>query len=92
MSKESIYRYLKSIHGRSVEAQLRKKRKRSVSKRIKGTLDGRTFIDKRPSSINTRMRICDAEFDFIVSGKGGKGILLVVVDRKLRVPSLSQYM
>ena len=50
-----------------------------------GTLDGRTFIDKRPSSINTRMRIGDAEVDFIVSGKGGKGILLVVVDRKLRV-------
>jgi transposase, IS30 family len=85
VSKESIYRYLKSIHGRGVEAQLRKKKKRRTSKRIKGTLDGRTFIDKRPSSINTRMRIGDAEFDFIVSGKGGRGILLVVVDRKLRV-------
>ena len=31
------------------------------------------------------MRIGDAEFDFIVSGKDGKGVLLVVVDRKLRV-------
>ena len=31
------------------------------------------------------MRIGDAEFDFIVSGKEGRGILLVVVDRKLRV-------
>lgn len=31
------------------------------------------------------MRIGDAEFDFIVSGKEGHGILLVVVDRKLRV-------
>ena len=85
VSKESIYRYLKSIHGRSIEAQLRKKKKRRINKRITGTLDGRTFIDKRPSSINTRMRIGDTEFDFIVSGKGGKGILLVVVDRKLRV-------
>lgn len=85
VSKESIYRYIKSIHGRKVEAQLRKKKKRRNKKRTTGTLDGRTFIDKRPSSINTRMRIGDAEFDFIVSGKGGKGILLVVVDRKLRV-------
>lgn len=85
VSKESIYRYLKSIYGRSIEAQIRKKKKRKTSKRITGTLDGRTFIDKRPSSINTRMRIGDTEFDFIVSGKGGKGILLVVVDRKLRV-------
>lgn len=84
VSKESIYRYLKSIHGRKVEALLRKKRKRRTKKRTTGTLDGRTFIDKRPSSINTRMRIGDAEFDFIVSGKEGKGILLVVVDRKLR--------
>jgi IS30 family transposase len=85
VSKESIYRYLKSIHGRSIEAHLRKKKKRRGKKRTTGTLDGRTFIDKRPSSINTRMRIGDAEFDFIVSGKGGKGVLLVVVDRKLRV-------
>lgn len=76
---------MKSIHGRSIEAQLRKKKKRRSKKRTTGTLDGRTFIDKRPSSINTRMRIGDAEFDFIVSGKEGKGILLVVVDRKLRV-------
>lgn len=85
MSKESIYRYLKSIHGRSIEAQLRKKKKRRTSKRITGTLDGRTFIDKRPKSSNERMRVGNAEFDFIVSGKGGKGVLLVVVDRKLRV-------
>lgn len=85
VSKESIYRYLKSIHGRSIEAQLRKKKKKRTNKRVTGTLDGRTFIDKRPSSVNRRMRIGDAEFDFIVSGKGGKGILLVVVDRKLRV-------
>lgn len=85
VSKESIYRYLKSIHGRSIEAQLHKKKKRRSKKRTTGTLDGRTFIDKRPSSINTRMRIGNAEFDFIVSGKEGKGILFVVVDRKLRV-------
>jgi len=85
VSKESIYRYLKSIHGRAIEAKLRKKKKRRVTKKLQGTLDGRTFIDKRPRSSNERMRVGDAEFDFIVSGRDGKGILLVVVDRKLRV-------
>ena len=85
VSKESIYRYLQSIHGRAIEAQLRKKKKKRTKKKVVGVLDGRTFIDKRPRSSNERMRIGDAEFDFIVSGKDGKGILLVVVDRKLRV-------
>jgi transposase, IS30 family len=85
ISKESIYRYLRSIHGRAIEAQLRKKKKRRIKKRTSGVLDGRTFIDKRPKSSNDRMRIGDAEFDFIVSGKEGKGILLIVVDRKLRM-------
>ncbi len=32
----------------------------------------------------------DAEGDFIVSGKSGHGILLVIVDRKLRAPFLEQ--
>ena len=85
VSKESTYRYLRSIHGRAVEAQLHKKKKRRTKKRTLGVLDGRTFIDKRPKSSNERMRIGDAEFDFILSGKDGTGILLVVVDRKLRV-------
>ena len=85
VSKESIYRYLRSIYGRAVEAQLRKKKKKRTKKKAVGILDGRTFIDKRPKSSNKRMRIGDAEFDFIVSGRDGKGILLVVVDRKLRV-------
>lgn len=85
ISKESIYRYIKSVYGRRIEAQLQKKKRRRKVKKGIGTLDGRTFIDKRPKSNNKRMRIGDAEFDFIVSGKDGKGLLLVVVDRKLRV-------
>ena len=85
ISKESIYRYSKSVYGRRIEAQLQKKKRRRKVKKGIGTLDGRTFIDKRPKSNNKRMRIGDAEFDFIVSGKDGKGLLLVVVDRKLRV-------
>jgi transposase, IS30 family len=88
VSKESIYRYIKSIYGRHIEAKLRKRKKKRVKRKKVGVLDGRTFIDKRPRSSNERMRIGDAEFDFIVSGKNGKGILLVVVDRKLRVSFL----
>jgi len=50
----------------------------------------RTFIDERPQYIGNRERVGDAEADFIVSGKSGKGILLVVVDRKLRVTFIEQ--
>lgn len=88
VSKESIYRYIKSIHGRQIEAKLRKRKKKRAKRKKVGVLDGRTFIDKRPRSSNERMRIGDAEFDFIVSNREGKGILLVVVDRKLRVSFL----
>lgn len=84
ISKDSIYRYVKSPYGRKIEAKLKKKKKRGRKSGNKGTLDGRTFIDKRPKYINDRTRLGDAEFDFIVSGKGGRGILLVVADRKFR--------
>ena len=88
ISKESIYRYIRSPYGRKIEAQLEKRKKRRKKRKRAGTLDGRTFIDQRPKHINTRMKIGHAEFDFIVSGKSGKGILLVVVDRKLRASFL----
>jgi IS30 family transposase len=87
VSGESIRRYVKSPHGRQLEAELRKRarRKRGKKRTRKNTLDGRTFIDKRPKHINARMRIGHAEFDFINSGKSGTGLLLVVVDRKTRM-------
>ena len=88
VSKDSIYRYIKSPYGRKIEAKLQKKKRRIRKRKRLGTLDGRTFIDQRPKHINARMKIGHAEFDFIVSGKSGKGILLVVVDRKLRVSFL----
>lgn len=86
VSKDSIYRYIKSVHGRKIEvyrqAKKQRRRKRIV---IHPTLLNRTFIDKRPIYINTRKRFGDMEADFVVSGKGGSGILLVVVDRKSRL-------
>jgi transposase, IS30 family len=85
-SKDTIYRYIKSPYGRKVEhhrEKQRKKRKRRKS-RTKPWKD-RIFINMRPNIINNRRRVGDAEADFIVSGKSGRGILLVVVDRKTRV-------
>ena len=86
VSKNSIYRYLKSWYGYKPawhRAQLRRKRRRHRP-RIK-SWNNKIFINKRPVFINNRRRIGDAEGDFIVSGKSGKGILFVVEDRRLRV-------
>lgn len=90
-SKNSIYRYLKSVHGRRLEAYRAKLAPKKKSGRPKvGKLLGRTFIDKRPRIINARGRVGDVEADFIVSGKTGKGILLTVIDRKLRAAFVEQ--
>ncbi len=89
VSKESIYRYIRSPYGRNIERyrqQKRPKKWRRGAKKKK--LDGRVFIGERPQYINKRTRAGHAEADFIVSGKSGHGILLVVVDRKLRVSFL----
>ncbi len=90
-SKDSIYRFLKSPYGRTIEDGRRQKHKCRFRRRKKsGTLDNRTFIDQRPQAINRRTRIGDVEGDFIVSGKTGKGILLVVADRKIRIAFLKK--
>jgi IS30 family transposase len=86
VSKDSIYRYIKSVYGRKIEAyRAKKKQRRRKRVFIHPTLFDRVFIDKRPLYINTRQRFGDMEADFVVSGKGGSGILLVVVDRKSRL-------
>lgn len=89
ISKDSIYRYIGSVYGRKIEAH-RKHKKQRRKKRIiiNPSLVDRIFIDKRPSNINNRRHIGDCEGDFVVSGKDGKGILLVVVDRRIRVTFL----
>jgi len=89
MSKDSIYRYIKSVHGRKVEAHRKKKKQRRKKRGVMHpSIADRVFIDKRPRYINTRRWVGDMEGDFVVSGRGGKGILLVVVDRKLRIAFL----
>lgn len=88
-SKDSIYRFLKSPYGRKIEDERFQKRRHYRKSRIKAAmLKDRKFIDQRPKSIDVRKRIGDTEGDFIVSGKTGKGILLVIVDRKIRVSFL----
>lgn len=91
ISKDSIYRFINSPYGRKIEIhrwlkqQRRKKRRPATAK-----LRDRTFIDKRPAPINARKGIGHAEADFIVSGKYGTGMLLVVVDRALRTAFLER--
>jgi IS30 family transposase len=87
VSKDTIYRYTKSPYGKLIGVELQKKRRFRPTKKVTQLKD-RVFINERPKNINNRSRIGDLEGDFIVSGKLGKGILLVVTDRRLRVAFL----
>ncbi len=91
IGKDSIYRFIGSVYGRKVESFRTKKKQRRRGRGKKVTqLEDRVFIDKRPKAINDRKRLGDAEADFIVSGKRGRGILLTLVDRKTRVSFIEQ--
>lgn len=86
VSKDSIYRYIKSTYGRRIEyhRSKRKRRRWNRRQRVLEKLKDRKSIDQRPNIIEKRSRIGDAESDFMVSGKSGKGIILNVTDRKSR--------
>jgi transposase, IS30 family len=86
ISKDAIYRWLQSTYGTQVAnwLSLHRKKKRRPRRGRHKKLEGRTFIEKRPHIADIRGRVGDVEFDFIVSGHSGKGILLTVVDRKIR--------
>ena len=84
VGKDAVYAFVQSVYGRNLEQFLwyrGKKRKPHVPRSI---IDGRTFIDGRPKSVAERRFFGDWEADFIVSGKRGKGALLVLVERKSR--------
>lgn len=87
VSKDTVYRYLKSPYGKLIGIKWKKKIKPKKSRKVTKLKD-RVFIDKRPKIIEKRIRIGDLEADFIISGKSGKGVLLVAVCRKLRVAFL----
>ncbi len=87
ISKNTIYRFLRSPYGIVIGLKLKKK-KRPHGRCKNKKLTDRVFIDKRPKIIEKRARVGDLEGDFIVSGKSGKGVILVAADRKLRVTFL----
>ena len=87
VSKDTVYRYLKSPYGKLIGIKWKKKIKPKKSRKVTKLKD-RVFIDKRPKINEKRIRIGDLEADFIISGKSGKGVLLVAVCRKLRVAFL----
>lgn len=81
-----IYKFVSSVYGRNLEKHLRyrgRKKKRRPS--VQATkLEDRTFIDQRPKIVADKRRFGDWEGDFIVSGKNGSGVLLVLHERKAR--------
>lgn len=92
ISKNSIYRFIESSYGAKIKyhREKLKNRHRKWRQSAKERLLDRTFINKRPASINRRSSIGDGEADFIVSGKTGKGIILNLTDRKSRAPFLEK--
>lgn len=90
-SRDTIETYIRSVHGRQIEYQLKilkKHDKRRARKKRPASIprgDTKVSIDDRPSVITNRERVGDLEIDFIVSGKFGIGYALTAADRKLRV-------
>jgi IS30 family transposase len=86
-----IRKFISSVYGRKIEShrnRLKKKNRRKKSKRQ--TITNKRMIFKRPAFINKRKRIGDAEGDFVVSKRDGKGIILNITDRKSRAPFLEK--
>ncbi len=84
VSRGAIYKFVYSVYGRLLEQHLRyrgKKRKRPKRQKVT-QLKNRVFIDKRPKIVGEKQRYGDWEGDFIVSGKTGKGVLVVLYERK----------
>lgn len=93
-SYQAIYKFVYSVYGRGLERCLRYKgKKRKPKGRVKITqLENRVFIEKRPQVIEKRARFGDWEGDFIVSGKNGSGVLLVLHERKARYTIIRKIM
>lgn len=90
-SRDTIETYIRSVHGRRIEYQLKllKANDKRKNKRKRPTAlpsgDVKVWIDDRPAVIANRERVGDIELDFIVSGKTGSGYVLTAADRKLRI-------
>lgn len=81
----AIRRFIKSPYGRKIEAhRLKVFKKKRHTRPSKAIMDSKRMISKRPKRINDRKGLGHMEGDFIVSGKSGKGIILALVDRRVR--------
>jgi len=83
-SREAIYKYVYSPYGRNLEKYLRRKGKKGRSRSNSSSIKDRTFIEERPIEANERLAYGHWEGDLIVSGRDGKGVLLVLHERKSR--------
>lgn len=83
VSHRGIYKFIYSVYGRRIESYLVRKDKHPKTKSYSSEkLTDRVFIDERPKIIDNQGRFGDWEGDLIVSGKYGKGVLLVLYERK----------
>ncbi len=94
VSRGAIYKFVYSVYGRQLERCLKYKGKKKRNKKREKVvqLKNRTFIDKRPEIINNRVRFGDWEGDFVLSGRNGKGALLVLYERKARYTVIRKIM
>lgn len=91
VSTKAIYKFVYSVYGRQIEQHLYQnavRRKGGPKRGTSITIDGRVSIEQRPESVFSREEFGHYEADFIVSCKDGKGVLLVIVERKTRYPFL----
>lgn len=86
VSAKGIYKFIDTPYGAKFEKHLAYKgRERIIKKSTKvAALTDRVFIDERPKIVEKRRRFGDWEGDFIVSGREGNGVLLVLHERKAR--------
>lgn len=86
-SKSAIYEWLYSTYGLPYCRHLYSKRyvkKKRKPKTERAIIPNRIGIERRFSGANNRTRYGHLEVDTVVSGKRGKGALLVAKDRKSR--------
>lgn len=84
VSFSALYRYLDTARGEPFKKYLRYQGQSYGSEKRASALSQRPMIDQRPASAQSRQILGHWEADFIVSGKGGPGALLVLVERALR--------
>jgi len=87
-SHKAIYAFIHSVHGCQLEHHLYYQRvhKKGGPKRhsVRQTDVTKKHVSKRSKKANNRTEFGHFEGDFIESGKGGTGCLLVLVERKTR--------